>query len=155
MAGEIKQRLEELGIDLPEPPVPVANYIPWVQTGNLVFISGQVPMGPDGPRYLGKVGDSLTLEEGQEAARLCAINILAQLNVACGGDLDRVQRCLRLGGFVNCVDGFNDQPAVINGASDLMVEVFGDQGRHSRTAVGVTALPLGVSVEVDALFEVA
>ena len=154
MAGDIKQRLEELGIDLPEPPVPVANYVPWVRTGNLVFISGQVPMGADGPRYMGKVGDSLTLEQGQEAARLCAINILAQLSVACGGDLDRVQRCVRLGGFVNCVDGFSEQPAVVNGASDLMVEVFGEEGRHARAAVGVNALPLGVSVEVDAVFEV-
>lgn len=155
MSGKIEQRLEELGIALPKPAKPVANYVPFVVTGNLVFISGQGAVGPKGLAYLGRVGDSVSLEDGQQSARMCALSLIAQLKEACGGDLDRVVRCVRLGGFVNCVDGFTEQPNVINGASDLMVEIFGDAGRHARTAVGVNVLPLGLSVEVDGVFEIS
>lgn len=152
--GAIDNRLKELGVELPEPPAPVASYVPFVRTGDLVVISGQVSLGPDGP-VTGRVGDTLTLEEGQAAARLCGLNILAQLKAALDGDLDRVKRCVRLGGFVACGPDFADHPKVINGASDLMAEVFGDKGRHARAAVGAPSLPLGVAVEVDAIFEVA
>ncbi len=151
----IEDRLVELGITLPEPTAPVANYVPFVVTGNLVSISGQVPMKDGAIMLTGKVGAEVSLEEATEAARVCAIQIIAQLKAACGGDLGRVKRIVRLGGFVNCVDGFGEQPEVINGASDLMVEVFGDIGRHSRAAVGVNALPRNVPVEVDALAEIS
>ncbi len=149
----IQDKLNELGIELPVPNPPVANYVAFVQTGNLISISGQVSMGAD-VSYTGKIGQDVTVEEGAKAARLCAINILSQINAALDGNLERVKRVVRLGGFVNCVDGFGDQPEVINGASDLMVDVFGDKGRHSRAAVGVNALPRNVAVEIDALFEV-
>jgi len=152
--GTIAALLNELGITLPTPAKPVANYVPYTVSGNLVFISGQVPYGPDGLEYQGKVGADLTTEDGMAAARLCAINILAQLHAALDGDLERVVRCLKLGGFVNAVPDFADHPAVINGASNLMVEVFGDRGRHARFAVGAGSLPLNVAVEVDAIFEV-
>jgi len=155
VTGAIDSRLEELDIALPTPAKPVANYVPFVVTGNLVFVSGQGALGPDGIEYVGRVGDGVSLEEGQQAARLCAVNLIAQVKEACGGDLDRVVRCARLGGFVNCTDDFTDQPLVINGASDLMVDVFGDAGRHARTAVGVNTLPLGLSVEVDGVFEIS
>ena len=151
----IEARLEELGITLPNPTPPVATYVPYVQTGNLVSISGQIPMGPDGPTCTGAVGGEVSIEDGVGAARVCAINIIAQIKQACGGDLERVVRIVRLGGFVNCVQGFTDQPKVINGASDLMVDVFGDKGRHSRAAVGAPGLPLGVSVEVDCMVEIS
>ncbi|MBI1180810.1 MAG: RidA family protein [Alphaproteobacteria bacterium] len=151
MSGRISARLQELGISLPEPPKPVAAYVPFVVTGNLVFVSGQVSALPGGPRYQGKVGHHFNTEQGQDAARLCALNILAQLGAALDGDLDRVDRIVRLGGFVACADDFTDQPLVINGASELMVAVFGDRGRHARAAVGVNALPLGMAVEVDAV----
>lgn len=150
----IASRLEELGITLPTPAKPAANYVPYTVSGNLVFISGQVPYGPDGIEYQGKVGATLTKEDGVAAARLCAINILAQLRAALDGDLERVVRCLKLGGFVNAVPEFTDHPAVINGASNLMVEALGDRGRHARFAVGVGSLPMGVATEVDAIFEV-
>jgi enamine deaminase RidA (YjgF/YER057c/UK114 family) len=152
--GTIASRLEELGITLPTPAKPVANYVAYTVSGNLVFISGQVPYGPDGLEYQGKVGSDLTTEDGIAAARLCAINILAQLRAALDGDLERVVRCLKLGGFVNAVPDFADHPAVVNGASNLMVEVLGDRGRHARFAVGAGSLPLNVAVEVDAIFEV-
>jgi enamine deaminase RidA (YjgF/YER057c/UK114 family) len=152
--GTIASRLEELGITLPTPAKPVANYVAYTVSGNLVFISGQVPYGPDGLEYQGKVGADLTTEDGVAAARLCAINILAQLRAALDGDLERVVRCLKLGGFVNAVPDFADHPAVVNGASNLMVEVLGDRGRHARFAVGAASLPLNVAVEVDAMFEV-
>jgi enamine deaminase RidA (YjgF/YER057c/UK114 family) len=152
--GTIASRLEELGITLPTPAKPVANYVPYTVSGNLVFVSGQIPFGPDGLQYQGKVGADLTAEDGIAAARLCAINILAQLRAALDGDLDRVVRCLKLGGFVNSVPDFADHPAVINGASDLMVDVLGDRGRHARFAVGAGSLPRNVAVEVDAIFEV-
>jgi enamine deaminase RidA (YjgF/YER057c/UK114 family) len=155
MAGVIDARLEELGIELPQAAAAVANYVPYVFTGNLVFVSGQVTIDKGEFKYLGKVGSDLSVEQGQEAARLCALNIIAQLKEACGGDLDRVERIVKLGGFVNSTPDFKDQPKVINGASDLMVEVFGDKGKHARAAVSAGALPVGVAVEVDAVAEIA
>ena len=155
MAGKIDARLKELGIELPEAAAPAANYIPYVVTGSHVFLSGQITIWNGELRFLGRLGEALTVEQGYQAARLCGLNILAQIKAACGGDLDRVVRCVKLGGFVNSTPDFTDQPKVVNGASDLMVEVFGDQGRHARFAVGAPALPLGVSVEIDAVFEIA
>jgi enamine deaminase RidA (YjgF/YER057c/UK114 family) len=155
MAGEIDARLEELGIELPQAAAAVANYVPYVITGNLVFVSGQVTIENGEFKYLGKVGDEISVEDGQAAARLCALNIIAQLKDACGGDLDRVRRIVKLGGFVNSTPDFKDQPKVINGASDLMVEVFGDKGKHARAAVSAGSLPVGVAVEIDAVAEIA
>jgi len=147
------ERLKELGIELPEPPKPVASYVPFVRTGNLISVSGQTSMTADGIMG-GIVPGERSLEDAYAAARVCAINILAQLNAALDGDLDRVVRIVKLGGFVYCGPDFKDHPKVINGASDLMVEVFGEAGKHSRAAVGAPSLPLGCSVEVDALVEV-
>ena len=155
MAGQVDARLKELGIEIKEPAAPVANYVGYVKTGNLVFVSGQVTMKDGKVQYQGKLGASISLEDGQAAARLCAINIVAQLKSACGGDLDRVQRIVKLGGFVNSTPEFTDQPKVINGASDLMVQVFGDKGKHSRAAVSAGSLPLGVAVEVDCVAEIS
>lgn len=154
MAGEVDARIAELGIDVPEAAAPVANYVAHVQAGNLVFISGQVPIKDGQFQYQGKLGESMSVEDGQAAARLCAINIVAQAKAACGGDLDRVKRVVKLTGFVNSTGDFTDQPKVINGASDLMVEVFGDKGRHSRAAVSAASLPAGVAVEVEAVVEI-
>ena len=151
--SKIDERLKELGIELPNPPAPVASYVPFVQTGNQVLISGQISIAADGG-IKGKLGD-LTLEDGQAAARLCALNLLAQLKSACGGDLDRVVRVVKLGGFVNVKPDFAAIPAVINGCSDVMVEVFGEKGKHARSAVGVANLPLDFAVEVDGIFEIA
>ncbi len=148
----IENRLTELGIELPNPPLPVASYVPFVISGNLVHISGQISIAPDGG-IKGKLGD-LSIEEGQKAARLCGLNLIAQLKAACGGNLDRVVRIVKLGGFVNAKPDFDPIPAVINGCSDLMVEVFGDKGKHARSAVGVANLPLGYAVEVDGIFEI-
>ena len=155
MAGEVDARLADLGIDVPDAAAPVANYVGYVQTGNLVFVSGQVPIKDGQFQYQGKLGESMSLEDAQAAARLCAINIIAQVKAACGGDLDRVTRIVKLTGFVNSTGDFTDQPKVVNGASDLMVEVFADKGRHSRAAVSAAALPVGVSVEVEAVVEIA
>ncbi len=155
MAGQIDARLEDLGIELPKAAAPAANYVPYVVSGDLVFVSGQVTVWNGEFRYLGKVGQDLGVADGQAAARLCALNIIAQVKAACGGDLDRVVRIVRLGGFVNSTPDFTDQPKVINGASDLMVEVFGDKGKHARAAVSAAALPLGVAVEVEAVVEIA
>ena len=155
MAGEVDARLAELGIEVPEAAAPVANYVGYVRSGNLVFVSGQVPLAGGEFKFQGKVGAEFSVEEGQEAARICAINIIAQLKAACGGDLDRVQRIVKLGGFVNSTPEFTDQPKVINSASDLMVAVFGDAGKHARAAVSAGALPLGVAVEIDAIAEIA
>lgn len=155
MTGSIDKRLQELGITLPTPAAPAANYVPYVRSGTLLFIAGQVPFGPDGKiAFTGKVGAGVSIEQGQQAARLCGINILAQVKAAIG-DLDKVVRCVKLGGFVNCPAEFGDHPKVVNGASDLMVEVFADKGRHARFAVGAPSLPFDCSVEVDAIFEVA
>ncbi|MAL79865.1 MAG: hypothetical protein CMN55_12270 [Sneathiella sp.] len=155
MTSQIDARLKELGITIPAASAPAANYVPFVKTGDLVFVSGQVPF-VDGKltAWQGKVGKEFTTEEGQACARICALNILSHVKAACEGDLDRVVRCVKLSGFVNCIDGFGEQPKVINGASDLMVEVFGDKGRHARFAVGTNALPMNVAVEIDAVFEI-
>jgi enamine deaminase RidA (YjgF/YER057c/UK114 family) len=155
MAGGVEAQLAELGIEVPEVAAPVANYVGFVKSGNLVFVSGQVPVVGGEFKFQGKVGAELSLEDGQEAARICVINIIAQLKAACDGDLDRVKRIVRLGGFVNSTPEFGDQPKVINGASDLMVAVFGDAGKHCRAAVSAGALPLGVAVEIDAVAEIA
>jgi enamine deaminase RidA (YjgF/YER057c/UK114 family) len=155
MAGEIDARLEEMGIELPEPAVPVANYVAYVVTGNLIFVSGQVPVVAGEFKYVGKVGGEISVEDGQAAARLCGINIIAQVKQALGGDLDRVTRVVKLGGFVNSTPDFTQQPQVINGVSDLIGEVFGDKGKHARAAVSAGSLPVGVAVEVDAVVEFA
>lgn len=153
MTGKIDARLKELGITLPTPPAPVASYVPYVISGKQVFISGQVTMENGALKFVGIVGKDLSVEDGKAAARLCAINLLAQLKAAAGGDLDKVKRCVKLGAFVNAVPGFDKQPEVANGASDLIVEVLGDKGKHSRSAVGAGSLPRNVAVEVDAVFE--
>ena len=154
MAGTIESKLAQLGISLPTPASPIANYVPFVRTGNMLVISGQLCFGADGKLAAkGQLGGSVSIEDGAKAARACAINLLAQAKVALG-DLDKVARVVRLGGFINSASGFADGPKVMNGASDLMVEVFGDRGRHARTTVGVSALPLEAAVEVEGLFEV-
>ena len=155
MAGTIDSRLAELGIDLPEASAPAANYVPYAVSGNIVYISGQVPVLDGELKYVGKLGDIYDVDDGYQAARLCALNIIAQVKAACGGDLDRVARCVKLGGFVNSVPEFGDQPKVVNGASDLMVEVFQDKGKHARFAVSAASLPFGVAVEVDAVFGIS
>ena len=154
MAGKIDARLAELGIELPDAPSPVANYVPYVVSGNHVFVAGQVTFWNGDLRYVGKVGRDFTVEEGAKGARMVGLNLIAQVKAACGGDLDRVRRVVRLGGFVNSTADLGQQPQVVNGASDLMVEVFGDAGRHARAAVGVTDLPLGAAVEIEAIFEI-
>lgn len=155
MAGRIEARLKELKIELPDAPAPAANYLPYVVTGNLVFVSGQVPRFKGQYVHVGKVGETLTLEDGQKSARLCALNLIAQLKAACGGDLDRVKRVVKLGGFVNSTPNFANHPQVINGASDLMGEIFGEAGKHARFAVGVADLPGNVATEIDGIFEIA
>lgn len=154
MAGRVDAKLKELGIELPSPPAPVASYVPYVRTGNLVFISGQVTLGPKGLEYVGIVGKDFTTAEGQAAARLCAVNVIAQLKAALDGDLDRVRRCVKVTGFVNAVPGYAEHPEVMNGASNLFGDVFGEAGRHARAAVGAGSLPRNVAVEVEAIFEV-
>lgn len=149
----VEQRLKELGLTLPAPAAPAANYVPWIISGSLLVIAGQLPLGPDGIAHKGKLGRDVSLEQGIECARLCAINIIAQIKAAVG-DFNRVGHIVRLGGFVNSIDSFVDQPKVVNGASDLMVAVFGDKGRHARTAVGVNVLPFDVPVEIDAMVEI-
>lgn len=155
MTGRIDARLADLGITLPEAAAPAANYVPWVISGNLVFVSGQLPMADGKPGFIGKVGREFDTATGAEAAKACCIGILAQLKAALDGDLDRVVRCVKLGGFINAIPEFLEHPMVINGASDLMVGALGEAGRHSRFAVGVGSLPFGVAVEIDALFEIA
>lgn len=152
--GKIEARLTELGITLPVPAVPVASYVPYVISGHNIFVSGQLPMLDGKVQCAGKVGKDVSIEDAASAARLCALNLIAQAKAACGGNLDRITRVVKLTGFVNCIDGFADQPKVINGASNLMQEVFGDAGKHARAAVGVNALPLNVAVEVEAVFEI-
>ncbi len=153
MSGSIDARLAELSLVLPQAAPPAGNYVPYVVSGKLVFVAGQITLQDGKPQFLGALGREFGVEEGQAAARLCAINILSQLRAACGGDLDRVARIVRLGGFVNCTPEFTDQPKVINGASDLIVAVFGDKGKHARAAVGAPSLPLGVAVEIEAVAE--
>ena len=147
------KRLAEIGLEIPSPVAPVANYVPFVVSGRHLFISGQVSIAPAG-LLKGKLGADLTVEQGAEAARACAVNLIAQMKVALGGDLDRVKRIVKLTGFVNCTPDFTDQPKVINGASDLMVAVFGEDGRHARAAVGAPSLPMGAAVEIDAVVEI-
>jgi enamine deaminase RidA (YjgF/YER057c/UK114 family) len=153
MTGKIESRLAELNITLPSPGAPGGNYVPFVVIDKMVYLSGQVTRVDGRLLHVGKVGGGLSIEEGQQAARVCALNLLSQLKAACGGDLDRVERCVRLTGYVNCTPDFGEQPTVINGASDLMVAVFGDAGRHARTALGVGSLPKGVACEVEAIFK--
>lgn len=155
MAGEIDARLAERGIELPEAPAPAANYVPFVVTGGLVFVAGQVTVWNGELRYVGRLGEDFDVDEGYQAARLCGLNLIAQAKAAAGGDLDRIARVVKLGGFVNSTPEFTEQPKVLNGASDLMAEVFGEAGRHARFAVGAPTLPLGVAVEVDGVFEIA
>lgn len=151
----VESRLKALGITIPALPMPAGKYVPWVRSGNLVFVSGQVSRQADGTAVTGKLGGAVSLEQGQAAARICAINLLAAIKDACGGDLERVTRVVRLGGFVNAVPEFTQHPQVINGASELIGEVFGDKGKHARAAVGCSSLPMDVSVEIEAVFEVA
>jgi enamine deaminase RidA (YjgF/YER057c/UK114 family) len=153
MAGSIEKKLADLGISLPTAASPIANYVPFVRSGNIIVVSGQICFGADGKLVAkGQLGAGVSVEDGQKAARACALNLLAQLKNALA-DLDRVARVMRLGGFINSAPGFTDGPKVMNGASDLMVEVFGEKGRHARTTVGVSALPADAAVEVEGLFE--
>lgn len=153
MTGSIDARLNELGIDLPAAAAPAANYVPFVISGNLIHVSGQIPVENGDLKFIGHVGKERSVEDGINAARLCGLNLIAQARAALDGDLDRISRVVKLGGFVSCTADFTDHPKVINGASDLMVDVFGDAGRHARFAVGAPALPLGVTVEIDGIFE--
>jgi enamine deaminase RidA (YjgF/YER057c/UK114 family) len=150
--SKIDNRLKDLGLNIPSPAAPVANYVPFVIAGKELFISGQISLSADG-LIKGKLGADLDVAKGADAARACAINLIAQMKTALGGDLDRVKRIVKLTGFVNCTPDFTDQPKVINGASDLIVEVFGDAGLHARAAVGAPSLPLGAAVEIDAIVE--
>lgn len=149
----IESKLATLGVTLPDAPAPAANYVPFVVDGNTVYVSGQISADADG-LITGKLGDNLSAEDGAVAARACAISLLAQLKAACGGDIDRLDRVIKLVGFVNSTTDFTDQPKVINGASDFLVEALGDQGRHARSAVSAASLPLGVAVEIEAIFTI-
>ena len=151
MAGKINARLSELGIELPEAASPAANYVPYALEGNTLYIAGQVPFWNGELLHIGKVGEDYSVEDAVQAARVSGLNIIAQAKAALDGDLDRIRRIAKVGGFVNCVTDFGQHPAVINGASDLFVEVFGDVGKHARFAVGAGSLPMGVAVEVDAI----
>lgn len=153
MSGSIEAQLKSHGVGLPQASAPAANYVPFVLSGKLLFIAGQLPVEDGKIAHQGKLGDGVSLADGQAAARLCAVNILAQVKAAIG-DLDKVARCVKLGGFVNCTAAFGDHPKVMNGASDLMVLAFGEAGRHARFAVGAPSLPFDAAVEVDAIFEV-
>ena len=149
----IESRLAELGVTLPNAPAPAANYVPYVQAGNIIYVSGQVSSGPDG-FITGKLGADMSVEEGAAAARNCAISLLAQVKAACEGDIERLVRVVKLTGFVNSTADFTDQPKVINGASDFLVEALGDAGRHARSAVSAASLPLGVAVEIEGIFQI-
>ncbi len=154
MAGRIESRLAELGIELPRPSVPIANYVPWVKTGQLVVVSGQIPLVDGVVAVKGKVSWGVTIERATEGARICFINVLVHLKAACDGDLDRVRRVVRLGGFISAPSEFTDHARVMNGASDLAVAVFGEDGRHARSTIGVPSLPADASVEVEGMFEI-
>lgn len=154
MPNDIDARLAALGLTLPDAPAPAANYVPYVQSGNLVFVSGQISQNGNG-LMTGKLGADVSIEDGADAARACALSLLAQVKAACGGDLSRLKRVVKLTGFVNSTPEFTDQPKVINGASDLLVEILGDAGRHSRAAVSAGSLPFGVMVEIEGVFEIA
>ncbi|MFB1025668.1 MAG: RidA family protein [Octadecabacter sp.] len=150
----IEARLAELGVILPDAPAPAANYVPWIRTGNLLFVSGQIAANADG-FITGKLGENMTAEDGAIAAKACAISLLAQLKAGCDGDIERLVRVVKLVGFVNSTPDFGDQPKVINGCSDFMVEALGDKGRHSRSAVSAASLPFGVAVEIEGIFEIS
>lgn len=150
--SRIEQKLAAMGLVLPTPPTPIASFVPWRRAGPVVYLAGQVNEWNGSVPFVGKLGREFDIAAGQQAARLCALNLLACLKLACDGDLDRVQQCLRLGGFVNCEPDFEFAPAVVNGASDLIVAVLGEAGQHARTAVGVASLPRRAAVEVDAIF---
>ncbi len=153
---DIKAKLKELGYELPQAAAPAANYVPYViADGNMLFVAGQIPFLNGQSMHLGRLGENLSIEQGADAARACALNILAQANEAVGGDFSKVKRLVKLGAFVNCVPSFTDHPVVVNGASDLMVAVMGEAGKHARFAVGAPSLPRGVAVEIDAIFELA
>ncbi|MCJ7871095.1 RidA family protein [Phaeobacter sp. J2-8] len=154
MPNQIETRLAALGLTLPEAPAPAANYVPWVITGNTVYVSGQISMGPEG-LIQGKLGSDLDVAAGAAAAKSCALSLLAQVRSACDGDLMRLKRVVKLTGFVNSTQDFTDQPKVINGASDVLVEILGDAGRHARSAVSASSLPLGVAVEIEGIFEIS
>ncbi len=154
MSNRFETKLRELGITLPDAPAPAANYVPFVQVGDIVYVSGQISADANG-FIKGKLGDDMTTEEGAAAARACAINLLAQVKAACGGDLDRLVRVVKLTGFVNSTADYTDQPKVVNGASDLLAEALGDAGKHSRSAVSAASLPLGVAVEIEGIFQVS
>lgn len=149
----IAARLSALGVELPDAPAPAANYVPFVQMGDIVYVSGQISNGPDG-LIIGKLGAGMSVEAGAAAAKTCAISLLAQVRAACGGDIERLVKVIKLTGFVNSTDDFVDQPKVINGASDFLVEALGDAGRHARSAVSAAALPLGVAVEIEGIFQI-
>lgn len=151
--GNLAERLAQLGLSLPDAPAPAANYVPYVRAGDMLYVSGQISQGPDG-FITGKLGADMDTAEGAAAARTCALGLLAQVRAACDGDLDRLVRVVKLTGFVNSTADFIEQPKVINGASDLLVEVLGDAGRHARSAVSAAALPLGVAVEIEGIFQV-
>lgn len=155
MPGRIDARLADLGLTLPQPAAPIANYVPWTRAGSLVVVSGQIPLRDGVVATTGKLGADVTPEAGLAAAHTCALNVLAQLRQACDGDLDRLVRVLRLGGFIACTPAFTGHAGIMNGASDLMVAVFGDAGRHARTTIGVPSLPADAAVEVEGLFEIA
>jgi enamine deaminase RidA (YjgF/YER057c/UK114 family) len=154
MSGNIETKLQNLGVQLPEAPAPAANYVPFVQVGDIVYVSGQISTGPDG-LIKGKLGDNMTTEQGAEAAKVCAINLLAQVKAACGGDLNRLVRVVKLTGFVNSTSDYIEQPQVINGASNFIGEALGDAGKHARAAVSAAALPFGVAVEIEGIFQIA
>lgn len=151
--AQFESKLAEMGVTLPEAPMPAANYVPYVQVGNTLFVSGQLPKLGD-TLMVGKLGDDMETAQGAEAARACAINLLAQVKTACGGDLDRMKRVVKLTGFVNSTADYGEQPAVINGASDFLGEALGEAGKHSRSAVSAAALPFGVAVEIEGIFEI-
>ncbi|MEL6451523.1 MAG: RidA family protein [Pseudomonadota bacterium] len=150
----ITAKLEALGVTLPDAPAPAANYVPYVQVGDILYVSGQISNGPDG-LITGKLGDGFSVEDGAAAARTCAISLLAQVKAACGGDIERLVRVVKLTGFVNSTADFTEQPKVVNGASDFLVEALGDAGRHSRSAVSAASLPLGVAVEIEGIFQIS
>jgi len=154
MSGKFETKLDELGITLPEAPAPAANYVPYVVVGDMVYVSGQISVGPDG-LIKGKLGENMSTEDGAAAARVCAINLLAQVKAACGGDLERLVKVVKLTGFVNSTADYTEQPQVVNGASDLMANALGDAGKHARAAVSAAALPLGVAVEVEGIFQIS